>query len=104
MPGFVLVVFFLLLGCITAQPIPDEALLKIWHGKPKDALVAELGPPTRERSSESGTIILTWESAQRHPGGLGRMGMGASYYTVCVREFEIDKAGTIVGAAQRGCH
>ena len=94
---------FLLLGCTTAQLIPDEALLKTWQGKPKEALIAELGPPTSERQLESAMTILTWESAQRHPGGLGRLGMAASYYTVCVREFEIDKVGTVVGAAQRGC-
>jgi hypothetical protein len=102
--GCILSVLLVLLGCTTAQPIPDEALLKTWLGKPKDELIAVLGPPTSEQPSETGMTILTWQSAQRHPGGFGRMGMAASYYSFCIREFEIDPTGTVRGATQRGCH
>jgi len=102
--GCMLLMLFVILGCAQPQMVPDEAFLKTWQGKQREDLIAALGPPTSERSSETGAIFLTWEGAQRHPGGLGRMGMGASYYTVCIREFEIDKAGRVVGAAQRGCH
>jgi len=99
-------VFFLVLvmqGCAATQLIPDEALLKTWQGKPKDDLVAAFGPPSSERPSEKGTTILMWKKAQRHPSGISRMGMAESYYSVCVREFEVDQADVVQGAARRGC-
>ena len=99
-------VFFLVLvmqGCTATKPIPDEALFKTWQGKPKDELVAAFGPPSGERPLEKGTTILMWKKAQRHPSGISRMGMAESYYSICVREFEVDQAGVVQGAAQRGC-
>jgi hypothetical protein len=90
-------------ACAPAPPIPDEALLKTWQGKPKDELIATFGPPTSERPSDSGGIVLIWKKAQRHPSGISRMGMAESYYTVCVMEYELDQTGVVKGAAQRGC-
>ncbi len=90
-------------GCALAPPIPDEALLKTWRGKPKDELIATFGVPSSERPSDKGTTILTWKKAQRHPSGISRMGMVESYYSVCVMEFELDQTGVVKGAAQRGC-
>jgi len=90
-------------ACAPAPPIPDEALLKTWQGKPKDELMATFGPPTSERPSDSGGIVLIWKKAQRHPSGISRMGMAESYYTVCVMEYELDQTGVVKGAAQRGC-
>ncbi len=101
--GFVLSVLLVILGCATAPPIPDAALLKTWQGKPKDKLIATFGPPTSERPLETGTTLLTWKRAQRHPSGISRMGMAESYYSVCVIEFELDQTGVVKGAAQRGC-
>ena len=101
---FLLSVLFIISGCVSEPLIPDADMLKTWQGKPKDELIATLGPPTGERLSETGTTILTWECGQRHPSGLGRMHEAESYYTVCVREFEIDGAGTLIRASQRGCH
>ena len=99
-------VFFLVLvmqGCSATKPIPDEALFKTWQGKPKDELVVAFGPPSGERPAEKGTTILMWKKAQRHPSGISRMGMAESYYSVCVMEFEVDQAGVVQSAAQRGC-
>jgi hypothetical protein len=90
-------------GCTGTQPIPDEALFKTWQGKPKDELISAFGPPSDERPLEKGTTILMWKKAQRHPSGIGRMSMAKSYYSVCVMEFELDQAGVVQGAAQRGC-
>ncbi len=89
--------------CAPAPPIPDEALLKTWQSKPKDELIATFGPPSSERPSDSGGIVLTWKKAQRHPSGVSRRGMAESYYSVCVMEFELDQTGVVKGAAQRGC-
>ena len=103
MASFLLSLFLVISGCAPAPLVPDKALLKVWQGKPKDELISALGPPASERSADKGTTILTWKKAQRHPSGISRMGMAESYYSVCVMEFEIDQAGVVRGAAQRGC-
>ena|SRR5437667_5384672 len=90
-------------ACVPAPPIPDGALLKSWQCKPRDELIATFGPPTSERASDSGGIVLIWKKAQRHPSGISRMGMAESYYSVCVMEFELDLTGVVKAAAQRGC-
>lgn len=100
---FLLSLLLVIHGCAPALPIPDEALLKTWQGKPQDELIAAFGPPTSERPSDSGGIVLIWKKAQRHPSGISRMGMAESYYSVCVMEYELDQTGVVKGAAQRGC-
>jgi len=90
-------------GCAPAPLVPDETLLKTWQGKPQGELIAAFGQPASERPSDSGGAILIWKKAQRHPSGIGRIGMGESYYSVCVMEFELDRTGVVKGAAQRGC-
>jgi hypothetical protein len=99
-------VFFLVLvmqGCTPTRPIPDEALFKTWQGKPKDELISAFGHPSSERPLKKGTTILMWTKTQRHPSGIGRMGMAKSYYSVCVMEFEVDQGGFVQSAAQQGC-
>jgi hypothetical protein len=103
-PSFLLSLLLIISGCAPVALVPDEALLKTWQGKPKDDLITAFGPPAVERSGDKGTTMLTWKNAQRHPSGIGRMGMAESYYSVCVMEFEIDQAGLVQGAAQSGCH
>jgi len=100
---FLLSLLLVIPGCAPAPPVPDEALLHTWQGKPKDELIGTFGPPTSERLSDSGGTVLIWKKAQRHPSGISRMGMAESYYSVCVMEFELDQTGGVKGAAQRGC-
>ena len=100
---FLLSLLLVIPGCASAPLTPDDALLKTWQGKPKDELIAAFGPPTSERKSDKGITTLIWERPQRHPSGIGRMGMAQSYYTVCVREFEIDLAGLVQGVYQHNC-
>jgi len=90
-------------ACVPAPPISDETLLKTWQGKPKDESIAMYGPPTSEKLLDSGGIVQVWKKGQRHPPGIRRMGMGESYYSICVMEFELEQTGVVVGAAQRGC-
>src|SRR5207245_11602022 len=99
---FLLSLLLVIPGCAPAPPVPDEALLKTWQGKPKDELIATFGPPTSERLSDSGGTALIWKKAQRHPSGISRMGMAESYYSGCVMEFELGQRGGVRGAAQRG--
>ena len=100
---FLLSLLLVIPGCAPAPPIPDEALLHTWQGKPKNELITTFGSPTSERLSDSRGTVLIWEKAQRHPSGISRMGMAESYYSVCVMEFELDQTGGVKGAAQRGC-
>ena len=86
---FLLSLLLVIPGCAPAPPIPDEALLHTWQGKPKNELIATFGSPTSERLSDSRGTVLIWKKAQRHPSGISRMGMAESYYSVCVMEFEL---------------
>jgi hypothetical protein len=93
--------FFLALICFGCASTQNE-LLTQWQGKPSDKLIAEYGPPTSEKSSGPNRTVLAWQKPQRHSSGIGRMGHAESYYAVCVREFEVDSAGLVKGASERG--
>ncbi len=102
--GRVLLSFALFVwGCALVQPETAEDVMAQWKGKSKDQLMATYGSPTSERLSDTGATMLVWKQIQRHPAGIGRMGMAEAFYTTCIREFEVDRAGIITAAQQRGC-
>ena len=94
---------FVVLGCASAQSSSDAVTpLSSWKGKTRQELVAALGPPKHETQGSSG-MTLTWEQPQRHASGIGRMSSTGSYYTVCIREFQMDEKGLVVAASEQGC-
>jgi hypothetical protein len=98
------VLIFVVFGCASAQSSSDDAVpLASWKGKTRQELVAALGPPKHETQASNGTTLLTWEQLHRHASGIGRMSRAESYYTVCIREFQIDAEGRIVAASEQGC-